>query len=379
MSKQKVNDIAEILLKNKIFRSSTFDNIKAKFKIKHQPLGEVIPYENGKNMTSREIRNRLGNKLIVRSSKDGKYLTIDGSYVKWLTGQNIVGTTNLISLCLLTFERICATVDLSPSTEEIEAINKGDFELLRLDYAVHCDAGSEEKAIFLQRQIKKHWAFSRKYYSHYKYIETLYVGQSSGRRTFKSYLKGRDVKAKGGLDDVEFGGFLEKVSKRLVRLELTWRSMYLAETNSSTDPQLMLRSPLAWKGSVARKLMKKSIRALLGGVTGIYSPTARKQPAKLSNLDRIAIAAHSAGVLLEEHIKDKRALRRLREKIKTANGIDIALPLGQHQVGQDFTSARLLLDDRIKYRSSHKLFLHMVEHLDNYDPDETSAVRDLVN
>lgn len=216
MSKQKVNDITEILLKNKIFRSSTFDNIKAKFKIKHQPLGEVIPYENGKNMTSREIRNRLGNKLIVRSSKDGKYLTIDGSYVKWLTGQNIVGTTNLISLCLLTFERICATVDLSPSTEEIEAINKGDFELLRLDYAVHCDAGSEEKAIFLQRQIKKHWAFSRKYYSHYKYIETLYVGQSSGRRTFKSYLKGRDVKAKGGLDDVEFGGFLEKVSKRLV-------------------------------------------------------------------------------------------------------------------------------------------------------------------
>lgn len=378
MSKQKENNIIKVLIKGNIFRSSTFDNIKAKFKVKHPPLGEVIPYENGKSMTSRQLENKLDNTLTVRSSKDGNYLTIDGSYVKWLTGQNIVGTTNLIGLCLLTFERACARVGVSPTKEEIDAIKNGDFELLRLDYAVHCDAGSEEKAIFLQRQIKKHWAFSRKYYSHYKYIETLYVGQSSGRRTFKSYLKGRDVKAKGGLDDVEFGGFLEKVSKRLVRLELTWRSMYLAETNSSTDPQLMLRSPLAWKGNVARKLMKKSIRALLGGVTGINSPTARKHPAKLSNLDRIAIAAHSAGVLLEEHIKDKRALRRLREKIKTTNGIDIALPLGQHQVGLDFANARLLLDDRIKYRSSHKLFLQMVAHLDNYDPDETSAVGDLV-
>lgn len=378
MSKQKENNIIKVLIKSNIFRSSTFDNIKAKFKIKHPPLGEVIPYENGKGMTSRQLENKLGNTLTVRSSKDGNYLTIDGSYVKWLTGQNIVGTTNLISLCLLTFERACSRVGVSPTKEEIDAIKDGDFELLRLDYAVHCDAGSEENAIFLQRQIKRHWAFSRPNYSQYQDVETLYVGQSSRRRTFKSYMKGRDVEDKGGLDGVAFGVFLEKVSKRLVRLESTWRSKYLAETNSSAVPHIKLRSPLAWKGNLARRLMKKRIRALLGGVTGINSPTARRHPVKLSNLDRMAIAAHSAGISLEAFSKDKRAFRRLREKIKNAAGIDIALPLDQHQVGLDFANARLLLDDRIKYRSSHKLFLHMVAHLDSYDPDETSAVDNLV-
>lgn len=77
-------------------------------------------------------------------------------------------------------------------------------------------------------------------------------------------------------------------------------------------------------------------------------------------------------------MSDKRSFKRLRDKILQNVGIDIALPQGHHLVGPDFVAARELLDSRIKYRSSHELFLFMVDHLDAIDLDETSAVDELL-
>lgn len=369
MSKNKSPDINSLFCDG-IFQSSTFDTIKARFYIRHNPLGEVIPYKDSQGRTKLELPNKLENTtLSVRSSKKGECLTIEGAYVKWWTGQNIIGTTNLIPLALKTFIAVCKAYELSPTAEEIEAVKSGDFELIRLDYAVHCDAGSENKAEFLQRQIKKCWAFSRPNYAQFRDIETLYVGKGSRRRTFKSYMKGRDVKAKGGLEGVAFGRELEGLSRRLIRLELTWRSTELREKSAPFNRGLKLQNPMAWKGKTARMLMKKRIRKLLGGVVGITFSSSKKQVG-LSNYDRLAIAAHGMGSSVENLCKNKRDFKRLREKIIGAVGIDIALPLEQRDVAKDYTTARQLIDERIKYRSSHKLFLFMAEHQMNHDSEK---------
>lgn len=363
---------------NGVFASSTFDNVKAKFKVTHQALGEPLPYDNDKpTMTSNQVFNRIGNaNLTVRSSGDGATLTIDGSYIKWLTGQNVIGTSNLLYLCSQTFQRVCKAIGITPSQEEIDSVKQGDFILFRIDYAVHCDAGSEAVAIFLQEQIKKHWAFSRPNYSHYRNHETLYVGQSSKRRTFKTYMKGRDIGAKGGLCGVLYGKEIEIVSNQLVRIELTLRNKYLKEANSTRNPDLKLNNPLAWKNKYAKTLLKQRIKNLLSGIQGKHSLPIRSK-IKLSNADKAVIAAHSAGVTISR-IYDHRAYKRIRDKIKKSTGIDIALPIREHQVSHCFMEARQLLRDGVKYRSNRALFNAMMAHIDNADSNSTSDISDLM-
>lgn len=363
---------------NGVFASSTFDNVKAKFKVSHQALGEPLPYDNDKpTMTSSQVFNSIGNaSLTVRSSGDGTTLTIDGSYIKFLTGQNVIGTSDLLYLCSQTFQRVCKAIGISPNQEEIDAVEQGEFVLFRLDYAVHCDAGSEDAAIFLQEQIKKHWAFNRPNYSHYRHHETLYVGQSSKRRTFKTYMKGRDIKAKGGLADVLYCKEIEIVSNRLVRIELTLRNKYLKETNSTINPDLKLNNPLAWKNKYAKTLLKQRIKTLLSGINGKHSLPI-KSKGKLTNADKAVIAAHNAGVSIYS-IYDQRGYKRIRNKIKKSTGIDIALPIGQHNISDYFLEARQLLRDGIKYRSNRALFSAMMTHIDNADPDSTSDISDLM-
>ncbi|MDD2740673.1 MAG: phage/plasmid replication protein, II/X family [Rhodocyclaceae bacterium] len=363
---------------NGVFASSTFDNVKAKFKVSHQPQGKPLPYDNDKpTMTSNQVFNSIGNaSLTVRSSSDGTTLTIDGSYIKWLTGQNVIGTADLLYLCSQTFQRVCKAIGITPSQEEINAVEQGDFILYRLDYAVHCDTRSEDSAIFLQEQIKKHWAFNRPNYSHYRYHETLYVGQSSKRRTFKTYMKGREIKAKGGLYDVLYGKEIEIVSNQLVRIELTLRNKYLKEAKSSRSSDLKLNNPLVWRNKYAKTLLKQRIKTLLSGINGKHLLPI-KSKSKLTNAHKAVIAAHAAGVSISS-IYDQRAYKSIRDKIKKSTGIDIALPIGQHHISHSFMQARQLLRDGIRYRSNRDLFNAMMAHIDNADSNSTSDISNLM-
>lgn len=374
MNNKTTRNLDSLFVRN-VFASSTFDNIKAKFRIKHKPLGDPIPYDNNhSSMTKRQVSNNIENANVsVRSSKDGEYLTIDGSYIKWLTGQNVVGSADLIYLCLQVFIRVCKALDLNPDQKEIDAITEGCFDLLRVDYAVHCDAGDEKTVIFLQRQIKRHWAFRRPNYSHYKYYETLYLGQSSKRRTFKTYMKGREIQDKGGLVNVLFGNKVELISKRLLRLELTWRSKALSEIKSKTHPDLFLRKPLAWKGKCAQKLMKSSIKKLLGEIAGMTT----KPLKKLNNTENTAIAAHKAGISIAD-IYDNRGYKRLRDNLYAKTGIDINFKFGKSSAASGLLTAQSLINSHIKYRAHRNLVDQMMKHVDEFDLEAESDVTDLI-
>ena len=350
-----------------VFGSALFDNIKAVFPCDHKVLGELLAYTDDegkpKSRTSIEVPNKYFNTAVkVRSSLDGSEITIDGSYVKWLTGQNIVGTQNLLALCNLMYEKVCAQLGIKPTQENLNAVKEGGFRLLRVDYTVHCDAGSEEKAVFLQEAIKRCWAFSRSDYSHYRYLETLYVGQHSHRQTFKTYLKGREV-SKDMKNEVPFSSQLLAISKRLVRIEMTLKSKFLREQN--------LTSPLDWTEKNARRFMKDEIRKYLSRII-------RKRPdtSKLSKLNcrqKLVVAASTANIDILG-VFDRRAYRRLRDGIFSKSGIDIALPSAEMQLVPRFVTARSLIKNKVKYRSRRKLF----EYLVNFEPEDKSDISDLI-
>lgn len=373
----------EAMFVDELFSSSLFDNIKARFYINHTPMEEVLPYENKDgNKTSRAARsvfNPYGNyKLKVRSSIKGDFITIDGSYIKWLTGQNVIGLEELIFLCYLTFKEVCKRLNLKPTKKELEDVKAGKFKLIKLDYTTHCDAKSIDKAICLQQEIKKVWSTSRRNYAHYKDYQTLYTNKCKYTRwMFKSYLKGLEVNAKGKLDGVLFGEQIKAVSNRLVRLELTVKRKSMENKNNkpSTSELESFYDPRAWTQEEARMQMKKKIKELLSSVGGTY-PNSKKL-SKLNDQQRMIVIASFTGLPVKS-IYNKRAINGFRKTIKLKTNIDIFLPEDIALVGSKLTSSRKLIDKNIKYHSSKELVMKMYKHQFSMSLPITSDINDLM-
>lgn len=376
--KKKYSDI-EAMFIDEVFSSSLFDNIKAKFKIKHKAIGKVIPYKKPKgtpkSRTVKKLKNRHKNThLIIRSSHDGEYLIIDGSYVKWLTGQNVIGSENLIMISYKVFKKVCRRLKIKPTQQELEDVKAGQFELLRVDYTIHCDAGTEDKAAFFQQKIKENWVFSQPNYSHYKHFETLYINQGGDRWIFKSYLKGREISAKGSLDAVLYGDQIANISKRLIRFEVTFRSKWLKENNS---PRLYLkyRNPKAWAQDEARTIMRDKIKELLSDVQGTYPST--KRLAMLRENHKLIVNSAMKDVPVE-FILTRKSLTRYRDIIKKKTKIDILDKRQLQGIGVKLKNAQQLIDTRIKYYSDEDLFLKLCKAKPVSDDHQTSDIDDLI-
>jgi len=366
---------------NEIFSSSLFDNIKARFFIKHTPTAETLPYENndGKKtaLSSTPVFNSLGNSsLQVRSSIKGDSITIDGSYIKWLTGQNVIGLEELIFLCYLTFKKVCKQLNLKPTKEELADVKTGKFELISLDYTVHCDAKSRKRTLFLQREIKKVWSTTRSNYAHYKNHQTLYVNKCKySRWIFKSYLKGLEIKDKGGLNNVLYGSQIESISNSLVRLELTVKRKWMEKYKPSTSEFTSFYDPRAWTQDEARKVMQEKLEDLLSNIGGIY-PNSKKL-SELNDQKRMIVMASFLGISVV-NVYNKRAINRFRTEIKKEINIDIFLPRDIALIGSKLTSSRKLIDNNIRYNSRKELVHEMYKHQFSVNLPITSDISDLM-
>ena len=350
-----MNSLVRKLLVDGVFGSVLFDNLKVRFKLQHEPTAEFLPYLKGKKKTTRaaiKLVNWTGNsKLLVRSSGDGKFITVDGSYVKWLTGQNIVGTEGLIQLAFDVFQKVANEIGVKPTDCELDAVLAGEFELLRVDYTVNCDFGSEDEARAFQRKLKKLWCFSQSNYSHYRDVETLYVNQTGDRWTFKSYLKGAEVAAKGDLQNVNYGKQLTNIANRLVRLELTLRSKYLGE--NQTDRGIPLTSPKAWTVDFARAIFKKFSKKVFKNIDGMF--VCKPNLERLTNRERLVLLVSASEFTLDGVI-GARQIKQAKKSVWEKIGVDIfALANGQNSnLGLSKLSERL--KERMVFRSSHSLY-----------------------
>ena len=131
-------------------------------------------------------------KLKVKSMKDGSLL-IEGNLGKFLTGQNVVGESDVISLVYKTILKLTDMSDyITPTEQQLEAIKKGQFKIHKIDLNKGLLFESRSEALQYLERLKFHASYPR----FDKKVESngVYFGYNSKRKTFKYYHKGTEIK-----------------------------------------------------------------------------------------------------------------------------------------------------------------------------------------
>lgn len=74
----------------------------------------------------------------------GTRLEFDGNPVRFFTGQNVVGITDVNELILLTYEFLLVALDLPPCPKALAAIRDGNVRIRRIDLTDHWHVGTDD-------------------------------------------------------------------------------------------------------------------------------------------------------------------------------------------------------------------------------------------
>ena len=250
----------------KPFFSCLIDTVAVVIDLRHKPLNRLAEdNHNVKRKGNFELRvhSKFSREINARvlSRDNGAKLYIEASIPKFSTGQNIVGMEELFLPCLSMINAVLEQMGIEPTVKERAKLNKGKFQMVRIDDAVHCDCGMPERAAAVMAALRSLVYAKAKDASAYG-IETVYVQQHSSRWTLRIYRKDLEIeKPKRSLPAHVYGRkyLLEKV-QNCVRLELVLRAPELK--------RLGLNDPLAWNVEAARQRMQVWIERLstAGGV-----------------------------------------------------------------------------------------------------------------
>ncbi len=250
----------------KPFLSCLIDTVAVLIDLDNEPLWKIAksnPNVRQKGNYELLVHSPFSSKIKARvfSREKGTKLMIEASIPKFLTGQNIVGVEELFEPCKQLIFAILEQMGIAPTEAERRKLRLGKFEMKRVDYALHCDCGTPERAAAVMAAIRSLIYARAKTPSAYG-IETVYVSQHSNRWTFRIYRKDLELKKRGrGLPANVYGRkyLLAKV-KNCARMELVLRAPELK--------RLGLNNPLAWNVEDARQRMQVWIARLstAGGV-----------------------------------------------------------------------------------------------------------------
>lgn len=183
-----------------------------------------------------KVRGSYESTIQVRSDGSAgeglaSHLLIDGNPSKFLQGHNVFGSDSLIPLMRDTVIQIAKSLNLNAFKDLIETVEKGDFELSRIDinYSWELPSRSDVDAALrsLEYQSKtRHGRPSMR-------SGTLYWGQHSSRWALKAYSKGNEIE---GSKDHRLPLALSETpipvwADNKLRLELVLRSKELRERN----------------------------------------------------------------------------------------------------------------------------------------------------
>src|SRR4051794_25012548 len=91
------------------------------------PDGTKAPYRRIK------VNGPTDHCLRVRSVKNSTLLVIEGSFIAYLQGHNVVGTMELLPLVVEVVNRVLKELEIKPSPKEQKRIDEGRIKLERLD------------------------------------------------------------------------------------------------------------------------------------------------------------------------------------------------------------------------------------------------------
>ena len=299
------------------FPSCLVDTVAVVIDLHHKPLKRIAidnPNVNQKGTFELGVHSKFSSKIKARvMSRDNREkLYIEASIPKFMTGQNIVGLEELYGPCVSLINAVLEQMGIEPSETEQANITKGKFQIVRVDYAVHCSCGNAERAAAVMAALRSLIFAKAKDSSAYG-NETIYAGQHSSRWTLRAYRKDLEVKkAKRRLPATVYGRktLLEGV-ENCVRLELVLRSPELK--------RLGLSSPLSWNSAEARMRMQVWIDRL-SNLNGVVPNIDGLD--KLTNVSQLKLRAWLAGDL-SAFTRAPSTFSACHKEILLTTGIDV--------------------------------------------------------
>jgi len=306
------------------FFSSLVDTVKVRIDAQVVPLNELMEagapiHRNGKRYT---VNSRFeGVSANIYRPGNGKYLYIEGSVAKFLTGQNVVGIEDVAAGSLELIQAVLSRADIRLDVSERRRISQGRYTLTRVDLAVHCDCGSPARAGAMMVAVRNLHLGSAHNVSVYK-AGSVYKNQRSSYETTKSYLKGRELEHRPMSQGVFRREDWLSAADSIVRFERSMRPKCLVPRG--------LAWPGAWSADVVRELLDETARDL-ARIDGVV-PDIQKSN-RLTRLSRAKLRAWSCGDLniFNEGATSEATKRAERKAIFDITGIDVNLPLTAEQ------------------------------------------------
>lgn len=197
----------------------------------------------------------------VQVYASGTYLYVSGNLVKFLTGQNVVGSDDPFELVLSALEKMLPLVGLRLTEALAERVLSGCVEIHRADCTFHHQLSSDDAAAQWLRAMAD--CCTIKYRGRGLYDDgfcSLLFGvkakegkalKGSRLSSFKFYNKFRELKVHPINDNVPYRDALEKMTIGQVRGECTIRSMELKTAGLSRLS--------AWSSETSRQIYDKWI------------------------------------------------------------------------------------------------------------------------
>lgn len=149
------------------------------------------------------------------------HLLLKGNPSKFLQGHNVFGSDDIVSLMYDTYLKVCESLKLQPTLQELRAVKEGDYALKNLDinYSFELPTRADVRAWLRAMEFKaktRHGRPSTK-------GGTLYFGKGTSRWKIKAYSKGEELEAgkKHGLPQPLHNTPIKHWADNKLRVEIT--------------------------------------------------------------------------------------------------------------------------------------------------------------
>lgn len=249
---------------------------------------------------------------------------VSGNPAKWFQGHNIFGTDDLPGLVLEMLHRICASVGVVPTPEDLELWRMGIIRLSRVDVTTSFDLGSLSRVRNALRSLDASANLKHRGRGHFR-GDSIVFGEKSRRWSLTLYAKGAEIAA-GGTHSLPLPlqtTSLPAYADGLLRAEVRMRGLQLAEEQ--------LEYVFRWGDNAASELHQRMLSGLqIAEACMIDAPTLDGLPGRL----QLAYQAWKAGQDLRATLS-RPTFYRYRAQL-LAHGVDIAVK--QERQGPDLSN-----------------------------------------
>ena len=307
--------------------------------------GELGPFYAGEVMATKPDRTHpdgytLDWSIWKRKSFEGSYssaiqiqsttdehgqpaIWVSGNPAKWFQGHNVFGSEDLPGLVVEMLHRICSSVAVMPTLENLAAWQAGAIRLSRVDVTNSFDLGTLPRVRNALRSLDATANLKHRGRGHFK-GDSLTFGKGSRRWSLTLYAKGAELNVKGHalpLDLADSG--VARLAQGLLRAEVRMLSLQLVAEQ--------LEYVSGWGENTGSELHSRLLAGLqIAEASMLDAPTLDGLPGRLT----LAYQAWKDGHDLRATLSRPTFYRYRSQLLK--HGIDIAVK--QERNGPDMTN-----------------------------------------